>query len=279
MIHRLRLLLAGRVPGFLKEGYLRMRQLDAGARALPDFLIIGAQKAGTTSLHNYLCLHPRVVGSLPKEIFYFCSHPERGQRWYRRHFPTRRLLARRQAICGEATPTYLYSAQAAELAARYNARARVIALLREPAARAVSHYYHQVRFGRESRAVDEVFSREHIRQWEAGSCPDLPWRWYFKWSDYATGLRYWQQWFPREQLLVLKAEDLFADPQAAVDQVCAFLHLETIPLGSPRRFNAGQQRAVRPRAFPELRHALNCQCSQLRQLGIGFDWEDRGFSP
>jgi hypothetical protein len=276
MIHRLRLLLAGRVPSFAKEGYLRLRQLNAGARALPDFLIIGAQKAGTTSLHNYLCMHPQVIGSLPKEVFYFCSHPERGERWYRRHFPTRRLLARRGAICGEATPTSLYSAQAAELAARCVPRARIIALLREPAARAVSHYYHQVRFGRETRAIDTVFSREAIDQWEAGGCPDLPWRWYFKWSDYATGLQYWRQSFPKEQLLVLKAEDLFADPQAAVDQVCAFLGLEPIPLGSPRRFNAGQPRAAQPRAFPELRHALNRQCTQLRELGVGFDWGGLG---
>ena len=60
--------------------------------------LLGAQKSGTTSLFNCLCQHPQIVGSVPKEMFYLCSHPERGERWYRRHFPTIRSLQKTDAI-------------------------------------------------------------------------------------------------------------------------------------------------------------------------------------
>ena len=100
-IHRARLAAAGRLPSIAKAAFLRLREFDAGQRALPDFLVIGAQKGGSTSLFNTLCLHPRIVGSVPKEIFYFDSHFTRGERWYRRHFPRRSILARRGALCGD----------------------------------------------------------------------------------------------------------------------------------------------------------------------------------
>jgi hypothetical protein len=80
------LALNGRLPFFAKEAYLRLRELNANQRALPDFLIIGAMKCGTTSLFNYLCSHPRIIGSVPKEIFYFSGHTEGSELWYRRHF-------------------------------------------------------------------------------------------------------------------------------------------------------------------------------------------------
>jgi hypothetical protein len=238
-LHSLRLALNGRLPPFAKEAFLRLREIDASQRALPDFLIIGAQKAGTSSLFNYLC-----------------SHPERGERWYRRHFPKRSTLNDRSAICGEATPTSLYSKQAAELAQQLVPKAKIIALLREPAARAVSHYYHQVRAGVETRSIDEVFSEENIQRWRNGDCPDLPWRWYFKWSDYATGLNYWRSYFPEDQLLVLQAEAMFANPLEILNEVTKFLNIRPIELGEAKVFNQGQSEKQLPQAFEDLKDAL-----------------------
>jgi len=270
-LHQLRLALNGRIPPCAKEAYLKLRQMDAGARALPDFLVLGAQKAGTTSLFNYLCLHPKIVGSVPKEIFYFCSHLEKNERWYRRHFPRQSVVGKRAAICGEATPISLYIPHAAERVAALVPQAKLIVILREPAARAVSHYYHRFRNGRDSRPIDEVFSLEQIAKWEDGTLSEFD-RKYFEWSDYATGLKHWLFQYPREQLLVLEAERMFTDPQATVDQVCAFLTIEPFTLPTTQAFNAGTSKAVKPKAFKELKDAFSRQNSELRDLGFEMSW-------
>src|SRR5919202_433479 len=84
-----------RVPQALadavKAAYVGVRMLNAGGRPLPDFLIIGAQRCGTTSLYRYLAQHPQVIGAAPsKGVHYFDMHHERSLRWYRAHFPTGR---------------------------------------------------------------------------------------------------------------------------------------------------------------------------------------------
>lgn len=272
MLHQLRLALNGRIPPLAKEAYLKLREIDAGARALPDFLVLGAQKAGTTSLFNYLCLHPKVIGSLPKEIFYFCSHSEKDERWYRRHFPKQSVVQKRGAICGEATPISLYHSHAAERAAALAPQAKLIVVLREPAARAVSHYQHQCRFGRELRPIDDVFSSENINRWEQGESPDLPERFYFDWSAYATGLKHWLVQYSREQLLVLEAERMFSDPQWTVDQVCDFLAIDPFTLPTTQAFNTGTSKAAKPKTFKALQDAFNRQNSELQHLGFELSW-------
>ena len=271
MLHQARLALNGQIPPFMKEAYLRFRELNAASRALPDFLLIGAQKSGTTSLFNYLCLHPKIVGSVPKEIFYFCSHTEKSERWYRRHFPRLNQVQREGLLCGEATPTSLYSARAAERAASLVPHAKIIAILREPAARAVSHYHHRLRTGRESRSIDEVFSSDQIQKWKEDTLSEFDSK-YFDWSDYATGLKTWLRHYPREQLLVLEAERMFTCPQAIVDQVCPFLAIETYTLPTTQAFNAGTSKAVKAKTFKALQNVFSAQNSELRGLGFEMNW-------
>ncbi|MGJ8652848.1 MAG: sulfotransferase domain-containing protein [Opitutaceae bacterium] len=272
MLHQVRLALNGRIPSIAKSAYLKLREINASQRALPDFLIIGAQKAGTTSLFNYLCQHPQVVGSVPKEIFYLCSHPERGERWYRRHFPIRNKLQANNMICGEATPIMLCVEQAPQQAHALIPKARIIAILREPAARAVSHYHHQVRFGHENRPIDEVFSSKNIERWRAGECPDLPQRCYFSWSDYATGLELWLAHYPQNQLLVLEAEAMYADTQAIFNQSCDFLGIPRHDLSNAAAFNAGQPRPAKPQTFESLKGAFHSQNEIVRKLGYAMSW-------
>ena len=272
MLHQLRLALNGRIPPFAKQAYLKLREFNSSSRALPDFLVLGAQKSGTTSLFNYLCLHPKVIGSVPKEIFYFCSHSEKDERWYRRHFPRQQLLRQRGAICGEATPISMYHLHAAQRAAALVPKAKLIVTLREPAARAVSHYYHQVRAGVEARSIDEVFSIQNIESWKSGVSPDLAERLYFEWSDYATGLKHWLAHYPREQLLVLEAEKMFTDPQATVDEVSAFLAIEPFSLPTTQAFNAGTSKAAKPKAFKALQDSFGRHNSELQDLGYPMSW-------
>src|SRR6187397_1377370 len=119
-------------------------------RALPDFLILGAQKAGTTALYSYLRRHPAIVGPSWKEVSFFDRHYARGEAWYRGNFPTRlrHALAERRAharaIAGEASPSYVFHPSAPERVAALVPDARLIALVRNPIDRALSHYHHEV---------------------------------------------------------------------------------------------------------------------------------------
>ncbi len=125
----------------------RARLATAGARRLPDFLVIGAQRAGSTSLFAQLCAHPGVAAPSHKEIHYFDLQSFRGPRWYRSHFPP--VASSRGRITGEASPYYLFHPAVPARVAEALPEVRLIALLRDPVARAYSHYQLSVRDGHE----------------------------------------------------------------------------------------------------------------------------------
>ena len=129
-------------------------------RPLPDFLIIGAHRAGTTSLHDALFRHPCIVPNFPrlqriKGVRFFDEHFYRGTDWYRSHFATsasRRVLERLRGapiLAGEASPYYLFHPLAAERAFAVVPAAKLIVLLRDPVDRAYSHWRRERREGRE----------------------------------------------------------------------------------------------------------------------------------
>ena len=125
---------------------------------LPDFLIVGAQKAGTTSMWTYLGSHPEIVPSRLKEPRYFDWNYARGQDWYQARFPTQRVLRRfasperDHALTGEASTEYLLHRAAPVRAAELVPEAKIIVMVRDPVDRAFSHYRMVRRSGREYTA-------------------------------------------------------------------------------------------------------------------------------
>jgi hypothetical protein len=218
-----------------------MRLMTAPRRALPDFLIIGAQKSGTSSLYNHLLEHPLIAAPLRKEVHYFDHNHFRGQKWYRAHFTLARTLegtsrtGGNRRITGEASPSYLLHPLAAERTAGLLPGAKLIVLLRNPIARAYSHYQHKVTAQREKLPFVEALALEEARiqgerekllrnqRYDAKALFDYS---YLTRGIYADQLRLWYDHFPREQMLVLRAEDFFADTPAAVHQVVGFLGLQ-----------------------------------------------------
>ena len=209
------------------------RDVTGPLRGLPELLIIGAQKAGTTSLFNYLVEHPDVLPPFGKEIHYFDLHYARGERWYRGRFPYRGRL-RDGRLTLDASPYYLVHPQAPARAAALVPGARLVALLRNPIDRALSHHQHEVRGGRESLGFAEAIDREAERL--AGEEERLrgdPHYYsashhrhsYLLRGQYVEQLRRWTEHFPRTQLLVLPSERLFQDPAAASADVYRFLGL------------------------------------------------------
>ncbi len=207
--------------------------LTGPLRGLPSVLIIGAQRSGTTSLFNYLALHPRIIPPLGKEIHYFDFHYAQGIRYYRGRFPYSYRL-RDGALTLEATPYYLIHPLVPERAARLLPQAKLIAVLRNPIDRAFSHYQHEVRGGREPLSFPEAIDKEPERL--AGEEKRLRAEpGYYSWNHhrysytrrglYLEQLRRWLEHFPRSQLLVLQSERLFRDPAATMAGVHAFLGL------------------------------------------------------
>ena len=188
------------------------RRLDASRRALPDFVIGGAQKSGTSTLYARLAAHPSVVPALRKEVHSFDAAP-RAASWYRAFFPLRSALTAAAArtgagLTGEATPFYLLHPAAPTRLHAVAPDAKVIAILRDPAARAISGYHHAVRMGHEARSIDEALDpagEETLADvtdtawFDAPDCPARL-RGYLARSRYAEQLERWFAVFAREQI-------------------------------------------------------------------------------
>jgi hypothetical protein len=202
----------------------------ARARPLPDFLIIGAQKAGTTALYAYLRQHPGITGPSWKEVSYFDRHYERGEAWYRGNFPN--LARTRGKVVGEASPSYVFHPLGPERVRALVPEARLVVLVRNPVDRALSHHNHEVALGREPLPFEEALDaeEERLRGEEERLIADPA---YFSrewWSHtykargrYAEQLERWLAVFPREQLLIVPSEDLGAEPVETYARVVAFL--------------------------------------------------------
>ncbi|HET8606194.1 MAG TPA: sulfotransferase domain-containing protein [Gaiellaceae bacterium] len=199
-------------------------------RPLPDFLILGAQKAGTTALYAYLRWHPRIAGPSWKEVSFFDRHYARGPRWYRGQFPNR--LRAHGSLVGEASPSYLCHPAAPERVADLLPDAKLIALLRDPVDRAYSHYQHEVALGREPLSFADALAAEETRlAGEAERMAADPAYFSHAWWDhtyfarglYAEQLERWYARFPREQLLVVTTEEYAARPGETYARVLDFL--------------------------------------------------------
>jgi Sulfotransferase domain len=229
----------------LAGGYRGARTLvgrtPGRGRALPDFVIIGAAKAGTTSLYGWLCEHPCVLPAAQKEVHYFDYNHDRGEDWYRSHFPRERALAAgaaadgRRLVTGEASPPYLSHAWAPQRLADLLPQAKLLVTLRDPVDRAYSQFQMSRREGEEpfESFADAVAAEEERLAPEQARCLADPhynswpigcWSYLMR-GRYAEQLARWFELFPREQFHVVTLEDIAADPQRVLDGVHDFLGL------------------------------------------------------
>lgn len=143
-------------------------------RGKPDYLIIGAKRGGTTSMYNYLRMHPGVLGMFPqprasKSSDYFFGGAVKGSRWYTSHFHTTRFLARTAdklgyaPVTGEASPYYIWDPRIAALAYQANPDVRAIMLIRDPVERAFSHWQERVQNGVEPLDFAAALAAEPAR--------------------------------------------------------------------------------------------------------------------
>lgn len=230
MIDRIRQRLDPGTKRQIANARLRLRRPLAPVRALPDFMIIGAQRAGTSSLYRYLAAHPQIVPSVRKETEYFSREYRLGEDWYRAHYP----LRLRPGLTFEATPDYLCFPGAAERASALVPAARIVVILRDPVERAWSHYNHMVRLGFEELSFDDALETESSRIaddlaaiGDSGRRPNEFLRFNYTYrGHYAEQIRAWIDAFGRDQTHVVTFEELMEKPAAVLPALTDFLGVE-----------------------------------------------------
>lgn len=204
---------------------------------LPDFIIVGCQRGGTSSLYKYLGRHPEIAPSLRKETEFFTINHHRGIDWYRAHFPLRIRrdvfsLFARKLLAFEATPDYLLDPRAPGRCRQLLPDAKIIILLREPGERALSQYHHNVRLGLETEtfatAVDIETGRISADIEEIGTSPDTKAVAFRRFSyvergKYSGQVGRWLHEYRRDQVLILESEDFFANPAMVLQQILDFV--------------------------------------------------------
>jgi hypothetical protein len=233
--------------------------LTSSARVLPDFLVIGTKRGGTTSLWFALAGHPDVAPLFPalqelKSPHYFDIHYDKPLGWYRSFFATRAQLRRheartgRRAFTGEASPYYMFHPLAAERIAKVLPEVKLVVSLRDPVERLWSHYNERLAGHTETLGVEQAVDAEAGRL--AGEVERIVaeqpgyYSFHHDLSSYLARGRYLEHLQPYldrfgpDQLLVLRAEDYYSDPVGELAKVSA--HIGLAPFedrGSPEHYN------------------------------------------
>jgi hypothetical protein len=255
-----------------REDELARRLAEATPRALPNFVIIGTQRGGTTSLFRYLGDHPEVGPTLRKEIHYFDLNFDRGPAWYLAHFPEQ---GRYRAV-GEASPYYIVHPQAPARLRELVPGATIVALLRNPIDRALSHHQMMVRRGVETLSFGDAVAREPSRLAASSGADDPTWRAYSYLARgvYAPQIERWLALFPRENVLVVRSEDFFRDPGPTVAEIQDRLGLGRKLPASPKAYHLADYAGMSPALRRRLREYFAPHNRHLYELiGRDFGWD------
>ncbi len=225
---------------------------------LPNFFIVGAAKAGTTSLYNYLQAHPDVFLCPIKEPNYFSTdiNPEDFNPTYRKNTilhikdkPKKKIQlafvrnsklylrlfedAQNEKAIGECSTSYLFSSVAAKNIKVFNPEAKIIIALRNPVERTFSHYLMAVKYGFTHHSFSDALQKDMSATEKGWGISEL----FIELSLYYEQLKRFYDVFPRENIKVLFFDDLQTDPAALANDICKFLDIDTFKLTDKENYN------------------------------------------
>jgi hypothetical protein len=203
-------------------------------RMTPKFLIIGTQKGGTSSLYYYLKFHSEIKRPIRKEVHYFNTNYNKGNKWYKAHFP----LKSSQYITGEATPDYVFHLEVPSRVKAFNHDMKLILLVRDPIIRAYSAYQMNRRMGIEERQTfEDAINYELENQDKYGNTTNeyREKHFYLARGLYAKQLSLWNKEFEKSKIYVVKSEDFFLQTKETLANIHQFLGInnETPPTLKP----------------------------------------------
>jgi hypothetical protein len=276
----------------VRELLVRYGERTSDQRPLPDFLVIGTKRGGTTSLWRYLIQHPLVPRLFPawntKTSHYFEENWGRGEAWYRSHFPTakqRAALERKHGAppkAGEAAPLYMFHPLVPGRVAELMPQARMIVLLRDPVERAFSHWKERRTEGKEPLDFAAALAAEESRtagEREKLSADPTYFSEAFDWYSYRARGRYlehlepWLTTFDRDQLFFVASETLYREPADTYARILDFIGLPAYELPAYDVFNDRPSKGMDDAVRAELSEYYRPYNEALSaRLGMTFDW-------
>lgn len=262
----------------------------------PNYLIIGAQKSGTTSLYAYLNQHPQVVPAEKKEVHFFDLNFSKGVEWYHQQFArmvksfsqkNENTIEDKQEkyisgfITGEASPYYVFHPLVPQRVYQTFPQVKLILLLRNPVDRAISHYYHEVKLGFESLSLEDAIAQEETRLKEETKkllneenyySFNHQHYTYLSRGKYIDQITNWLKFFPKEQLLMIKTEELDSQPNSIMNRVWEFLNLPPRQIVQYDKYNSNDYSPIDETIYNQLTSYFQPYNQQLKDLfGISFD--------
>lgn len=220
---------------------------------LPDFIIIGEMKCGTTALYKYLTEHAQVQPAKRKEINFFNTYYDRGLAWYQSQFPDCV-----KCITGESSG-YLRFPEAASKIYKAVPQVKLILILRNPVDRAYSHYHMRLDKGEITSPFEQAIQSKST---------------YLEIGNYVWNLKRWMEVFPKDQFHIVQSEKLFKQPQKTLDETFRFLGLSPHPLDVYKHHNSGSYSKMNPETRRRLIQYYKPNNDKLYQfLGTKFDWD------
>lgn len=237
--------------------------LTIGYRKIPDFLIIGAQKGGTSSLFFYLKFHNQIKRPIKKEIHYFNIHFSKGLNWYKAHFPFKST----RYITGEASPDYIFHPKAPERVKELNPKMKLIVLLRDPIQRAYSAYQMNRRLGLDPRESFEdavQFEIDHAEKFKNKYNYERHNFFYLERGLYGKQLNHWTKTFDKENFKVIKSNDFFSNTEIIMNGIYQFLNISEKFQSTSKRMNVGKYPPISDNTRKKLKQYYDQDASILK---------------
>ena len=220
-------------------------------RVVPDFLVIGAKRCGTTSLYHHLPEHPCISKSPYDNMGFFNDNFHLGVNWYKSFFPTTFTRNKMKSKFGDflafdVTTKYMEEESTANNVYQTKPNMKIIIILRNPVDRAYSQYHLSVRQTAERRSFEDVveenmnrLNKESHERYEINPRFSANEDNYLKKSLYALQLRYWLKIFPRENILVVSTEEFESNQQIIYNKIFEFLNISKFEVKNTKKMEKG----------------------------------------
>lgn len=274
---------------FTKNLYRKYCKTTHCFHTLPNFLIIGAAKCGTSSLYDYLMQHPCIGGSLTKQIHFFDRYYDRQTSWYKVCFPFVwekffiEKIKGKKFVTGEATPHYMTHPLAAKRAHKVVSDAKIIVMLRNPVDRAYSHYNMEKANKKEELSFEEAIEKEPERitgEFEEmlnnknNSGRNYPHRAYIKSGEYLEQIKRWREFYTKENFMYIKSEEFNKNPSYVYNDVLKFLGLPPFELKTYEKIRKRNYQKMNPDTRKKLIEYFRPYNEELYELlGVNFGWD------
>jgi hypothetical protein len=252
-------------------------------RPLPDMIILGGQRCGTTSIYDYLSQHPQTNPSRSKEIHFFDLNYQSGLNWYRYNFNSKKNNT--QLITFESSPYYLFHPAVPERVKKSLPECKFIIMLRNPIERAYSHYWHEKKYGREELSFEEALKLENQRlEKEENKLLNDPYyisnahrRYsYFSRGCYSEQIKRWLSCFSHERFLFIESDNFFLNPEKTMNHIHKFLQIDNFNFYEFTHRNKGiYETAISNKLRKTLSDRFQENNKDLQEItGININWFD-----